>query len=102
MNDKVLGMLGLAARAGKVLSGEDMVTDAIKSRKAEAVIVASDASERSKKLFRDKCSYYHVPIYEYSDKEGLGHAIGKDERSSAAIVDRGLSEAIRKLLDSVN
>lgn len=44
--DKLLSMLGLARRAGKLSMGHDMAEKSIKAHKAEAVIFCSDASER--------------------------------------------------------
>ena len=42
------------------------------------------------------CKYYNVPIYFYSDKEQLGHAIGKQFRASLAVLDSGFKNAIEK------
>ena len=47
--DKVLSMLGLAAKAGKVVSGEFSTEKAIKARKAYIVMVAEDASDNTKR-----------------------------------------------------
>jgi ribosomal protein L7Ae-like RNA K-turn-binding protein len=58
------------------------------------VIVAEDASDNTKKLFSDKCSFYEVPIYRFATKEILGHAIGKQERSSLAVCEAGLADKI--------
>lgn len=92
--NKVLSLLGLSVRAGKVASGEFAAETAVKSGKAALVIVAEDASANTKKLFRDKCSFYEVPVYEYGTKEALGHAIGKEFRASVAVLDTGLANAI--------
>ena len=62
------------------------------------VIVAEDASDNTTKQFSDKCKYYNVPIVFFGDMEKLGHAIGKDVRTSLAITDKGLSESLRKNL----
>ena len=35
VNNKVLGLLGLSCKAGKVMSGTDMVLDGIKRRKVK-------------------------------------------------------------------
>ena len=43
--DGALSMLGIAAKAGKVASGEYQTEHAVKSHKAFLVIVAEDASE---------------------------------------------------------
>ena len=96
--DKVLSYLGLAMRGRNLVSGEFQTEEAVKSGKALLVIVAEDASENTKKLFHDKCSYYEVPVYVYGTKQSLGGAIGKDLRSSLAVTDQGLAQAIEKIL----
>lgn len=83
--DKVLSMLGLAAKAGAIASGEFSTEKSVKEGKAFLVIVAKDASDNTKKHFRDMTTFYEVPMYEYSNKEMLGHAIGKEFRASLAI-----------------
>jgi ribosomal protein L7Ae-like RNA K-turn-binding protein len=100
--DKILSMLGLAMRAGKVVSGEFSTEKAIKSGKAYLVIIAEDASDNTKKNFSDSCSYYHVPFAVYSTKEMLGHCIGKQMRASLAVTDEGLGREIVKKMEAQN
>ena len=88
-------MLGLAQRAGKVASGEFSTEKAVKSKKAFLVVVASDASDNTKKMFSDMCTFYKVPIAFYSDKVSLGHAIGKEFRASLAVLDEGFGKQIQ-------
>ena len=97
--DKVLSLAGLAARAGKVDSGEFSVEKAIKTGKTFLVIVAGDASFNTEKKFRNSCAYYRVEFRKYSDKDALGHAIGKQERAVIAVNDEGLAKAILAVLD---
>lgn len=97
--NKVLSLLGLAIRGRNLVSGEFQTETAVKSGDALLVIVAQDASANTKKLLHDKCSYYEVPIEEYSTKIELGRAIGKDLRSSLAICDAGLANAIQKEIE---
>ena len=94
--DKVLSMLGLAARAGQVESGEFCTERAVKGGYAECVIVASDSSDNTIKMFQNMCTYYEVPLYFYSDKGELGHAIGKEARASLALTDAGFAKQIEK------
>jgi len=89
-------MLGLAQKAGKVASGEFATEKAVKGKKASVVIVADDSSENTKKRFSDMCNYYNVPIYFYSNKDALGHAIGKEFRASLAVMDEGFGKQIQK------
>lgn len=73
-----------------------MTEKAVKEGKAEIVIVAADASDNTQKMFRNMCEFYHVPLYIMSNKEKLGHAIGKQFRASLAVLDYGLANAIQK------
>ena len=96
--DKVISYLGLAMRGRNLVSGELQTENAVKDGSAMLVIVAEDASDNTKKLFKDKCSFYEVPVYCYGTKEQLGRAIGKDLRSSLAVTDEGLAKAIEKAM----
>lgn len=99
-NDKILSMIGLAMKAGKVRSGEFLTEKEVKARNAALVIVAADASDATKKKFQNMCDHYHVPVYFYADKDTLGHAMGKEFRASLAVTDAGLAQRIRKYMDT--
>ena len=92
--DKVLSMLGLAAKAGAIASGEFSTEKSVKEGKAFLVIVAKDASDNTKKHFRDMTTFYEVPMYEYADKAMLGHAIGKEFRASLAVNSENFATSI--------
>ena len=94
--DKALSMIGLAAKAGKLVSGEFSTEKAVKSNKGSLVIVANDASDNTKKMFYDMCKYYDVPIIEFAEKEELGYWIGKAFRASICILDEGFAKSIMK------
>lgn len=93
---KWLNTLGLAMRAGKVVSGEDQVLDSIKSQKATFVLLSQDAGKSTKKRITDKCKTYQVPIYQYGTREELGKAIGKPARVVIAITDAGFTRMVQK------
>ena len=96
--NNILSMLSIAAKAKKVVSGEFMTEQAVKEGKAYLVVVAEDASENTKKMFHDKCSFYQVPIYQYASKEALGNAIGKQFRASLAVLDEGFAKSLEEKL----
>ncbi len=100
MADKVLSLLGMAMRAGKVASGEFSVEKSVKTGKSRLVIVSEEASDNTKKMFTNMCTYYNVPIYFYSSKEVLGHAIGKNGRASVSVQDKGFADTIINLMKS--
>ncbi|MCR5800256.1 MAG: ribosomal L7Ae/L30e/S12e/Gadd45 family protein [Lachnospiraceae bacterium] len=97
-NKKILSLLGLATISGNVVSGEFSTEKSVKEGSSKLVIVASDASDNTKKEFRDMCKYYHVPYTVYGTKETLGHSMGKEMRASLSIKDDGFANSIAKLL----
>ena len=97
---KIFSLLGLGNKAGYIASGEFSTEKSVKEGKAELVIVASDASDNTKKMFTNMCTFYDVPLYYFGEKTELGHAIGKEFRASLAVNDRGMAQAIEKHLKS--
>ena len=92
--DKAASLLGLAARAGKVKSGELPVEKAVKSGQARLVILAMDASDNTKKKVRNMCTFYKVHEIEYLTREDLGKAIGKEFRAVCVILDGQFASAV--------
>ena len=101
MNDKILSLLGLAARGRNLVSGEFSTEKAVKQGKAAVVIVSCEASDNTRKMFTNMCTYYKVPICYFGNKDELGHAMGKEMRASLAIVDEGLAKAIVKQMNTI-
>ena len=99
MNDRILSLLGLAARGRNLVSGEFSTEKAVKEGKAALVIVGSDASDNTRKMFTNMCAFYKTPIYFYASKEALGRAIGKEMRASVAVTDSGMAANIIKHLE---
>ncbi|MDQ0090580.1 ribosomal protein L7Ae-like RNA K-turn-binding protein [Paenibacillus anaericanus] len=95
---KVLSGLGLAMRAGKVVTGDESVLKAVRSAEAKLVIVAGDASANTHKKFRDKCGTYKVPLIIGFDRERLGASVGKPERIVIGLMDQGFADMIRRTI----
>ena len=96
--DKVLSLISLATKAGRCASGEFLTESETKSGRAGLVVVAEDASENTKKKFRDMCEFYEVPIYFIANKEELGKFCGKEFRASLAVQDENFAKAMMKEL----
>jgi len=99
INDKVANILGLAARAGKCVSGETSCEKAIRTGKARLVILNSKASLNTKKKFQDMCSYREIPLAYWNRDSDLGYYIGKTNRMVVVIIDERFSNMILKELD---
>ncbi len=96
---KILNLVGLATRAGRTASGEFSTERAVKSGKAKMVLVAEDASENTRNMFDNMCTYYRVPVHIFGTKDELGHAMGKEMRASLAILDEGFAKALVKQMN---
>ncbi|MCC5894886.1 MAG: YlxQ-related RNA-binding protein [Alkalibacterium sp.] len=94
---RALNLIGLSQRANQLISGESLVLQAVRSNKAKLVIVASDASENTRKQFLNKCEYYNVPVVTTFSREEVSHALGK-ERTVCALLDKGFVHSLQKLL----
>lgn len=100
MRSRVLSMLGIATKSGKVVSGEFSTERAVKTRRAYLVIVSEDASQNTAKMFTDMTKFHGVPMYRFGTREELGKSVGKEFRVSLAVIDKGLAQAVeKKLLD---
>jgi len=95
---KAFNLLGIATKSRNIASGEFSTEKAVKEHKALLVIVAEDASDNTKKMFTNMCTYYKVPIYFFGEKNELGHAMGKEFRASLAVLDKGLADAMEMQL----
>ena len=98
--EKILGFIGIAKRAGKVSVGTFVCESAIKSGVSRLIIIAEDASEKTKKSLKDACKFYEVPFFEFSDMGSLGRITGGGEKVVISVNDDGFAEAIQDKIDS--
>lgn len=99
INNKVYGLLGLTAKAGKIAFGTDSCLDLIEKRKVKLIIVAEDSSERTISNFQNKCKENHIDFYLFGKKDDLSKAIGKVNKTVVGIKDKNLAGAIQKILN---
>lgn len=99
--DKVYSFLGLACKAGKVVSGDETCERAILKGKVVLTIIAQDASDNTKKKFMDMCSYRAIDIKMFGNKEKLGKFVGKDIRSVVAVIDKGFGERMIEMINKL-
>ena len=100
MNEnKWKSLLGLAYRARKVISGDELVIKEIRSNRAKLVLLSMDASVNTEKKITDKCHFYGVPLRKVQNRSILGEAIGKEARVVVSIQDEGFAQKLKSLLD---
>ncbi|MCI8471329.1 MAG: 50S ribosomal protein L7ae [Clostridia bacterium] len=96
-NKKILGLIGLAARARKIYFGADSVELAIKKKKVQLVIIAIDASDRTKDKFKKICEEQKIPIMIEGEIVILSKAIGKSNKAIIGVEDINLAKEIQKI-----
>lgn len=95
-------MLGLASKAGKLVSGEEVVRNSIRQGKVKLLIISEDASDNTKKRFINTADFYKVTTYFWGSKEQLGSSIGKSDRSVVGITDDNFTKSVASLLNAEN
>lgn len=97
INKKILGLIGLAARARKICFGADSVELQIKKKKVYLVIVAEDSSNRTKDKFKSLCEEHGIPIIIEGEIEVLSKAIGKSNKAIIGIEDSNFASEMQKM-----
>lgn len=95
MINNFLNTLGLASRAGKIVTGETLIAK-IRSNDVNLVIIASDASLNIKKKLTDKCNFYKIPFVEISNIDNISKSIGKNNRVAIGITDSGFAKILNE------
>ena len=95
---KLSNLLGLAQRAGRLISGEELVMKAIQEGKENLVFLANDAASNLTKKVTDKGHYYEVQVSTVFSTLELSTAIGR-ARKVVAVVDAGFSKKMRSLME---
>ena len=98
MDNSLLGLLGLAKKAGKLALGDEPVSIAAREHKARLLLMASDAGEvilrKGAGLSTDNCPALTVPF----SKAELGSAVGRSACALLAVTEVGFASALVKKL----
>ncbi len=87
--------IGLTRAAGGVTTGFDSVMAEIRGGRSKIVLIASDASDRTKKQLTDKCKFYSVKhrIID-TDSIALGKLIGKPASAAISLNGKGCTKQV--------
>lgn len=95
--ESLLGLIGLARRAGKLAVGEALTAELVTAGRARAIFLAQDAGEATRrKVMRHDA---RVPVFVLPcGKEALGRAVGFSDCAVCAMSDIGMAQAAAKKL----
>lgn len=91
--NKLYNFLGLIQKSGRMSSGEGTVELDMKKQVVKLLIISEDASENTKKKFKDMANSRGINYIIFGQMDDLGYAIGKSPRSVLAIKDNGFATA---------
>ena len=96
-SEKILSLLGFAAKAGKLSFGTHATTFAVESAKAKLVLAAEDISEKSVKELKFKAEKQKIQVLILSGitTADLSKRVGKN-CGILAVNDSGFADAISK------
>ena len=96
MHGRILGYIGLANRAGNVISGGSMVSDAIRSnQKPGLVLLATDVSPSIGDKIVSLAGVHRMACIHIMTKDDFGAILGKAPRSAVAIKTSGFVVQLR-------
>ncbi|MGT2712492.1 YlxQ-related RNA-binding protein [Streptococcus oriscaviae] len=95
---KIMQLLGLAQRAGRLISGEELVVEAIQKGQARLVFLAEDAAANLSKKVTDKSQTYQVEVVTAFSTLELSAAVGK-ARKVLAVTDAGFTKKMRSIME---
>lgn len=92
---RLLSLIGLGARAGRLAIGVEATHAALQRGKAEAIVMPRDASARARDQLVSLSGHKNVPIFVAGDAASLGAALGRPPVHGVAVLDRQLARGLR-------
>lgn len=89
-----LRLLGLAARAGALVYGTDLVRRAVRAGRIRLAIVASDISENTSEKLRPLLESRGVAVMDGPDRDALGALVGRGPLSSVGVMDGSFADRL--------
>jgi ribosomal protein L7Ae-like RNA K-turn-binding protein len=101
MGDRLLQLLGIARRAGKLTFGLDASVKSIMDGQSQLILVASDASPRTILNIQRVCEENRIELIklEYT-MEQLGASIGRSNVATAAIHGKSFTEKVKEICNT--
>ncbi len=99
---KMLGMLGLAAKAGKLTYGSELTLEGVLKCRVCLVLLSDSASERTKRKLDERCAELEVEIIRMDiDPTDICRAVGRKRPIvSLGITDKNLAAAVKNIYET--
>lgn len=98
MNEKLLSLLGIARRAGRLSMGFDAASESMNKGEAALLLLAEDLSERSRRTIMQTAALAKTPTADAGfDMKTLGLAVGRKQTGIIAVNDSGFAKSLKAL-----
>lgn len=88
---KNYSMLGIARKGGNISIGFDATKLDIEKNKSFLVLIAKDASEKTKENIIFMCNKYGIKYIEFGEKEMLGKSLGRKVVGVLSVRDKNIA-----------
>ena len=96
-NDRLMNLLGLARKAGKLELGSEAVKQAVRRHRTKLVLLSADLSEKTARSFRDEAEKAGVRAASLpTGMDAVQTALGR-RAGVIAVNDGGFAQALLKL-----
>jgi predicted RNA-binding protein YlxR (DUF448 family) len=85
---RILNLIGMARKAGAIVSGSQSVLQELAKPAASLLLVASDAAEGTADKILNRAKGANIPFFKLFDKQTFGSAVGRDERSHLVLTNK--------------
>mgnify|MGYP001854200171 FL=1 len=100
MENKILGLIGLSAKSGRIAFGADSVKREIVRGRIRLLILAENSSEKTKLKFKKIADEAKVPTIFFGTISNLSTAIGKTNKAILGITDMNFAREIKRIVYS--
>lgn len=97
--NKVLNLLGIARRAGKLVMGTDSIIKVLPSKKIKLIFIAKGASLATTDKIDKKAFFYQVQVVNIFTTEELSKALGVGSIKIIGVVDDGFAKSMKKEIE---
>lgn len=97
---RLLGALGLAARARKLTFGTELTCEALERGQLYLVILSKEASQNTLKKVKRSCAENEVDVYEVDiDAQRLAMSVGKKRPvMTLGIIDKNFTDLVQRTI----
>lgn len=99
MRGSLWQLLGLCLKARQLVSGDAAVCKAIAGNNVHLLLLASDASDRTKRQFIEKAQKHKIPMAYCGSKLILGQLLKKPPRSVVGVTDQHFARGMLRVLE---